>query len=417
LGAQYLIDGSVRKAGDQVRITAQLVQADNGVSIWTDSYDREIKNIFATQSDIATAIAGALRLPLGLQQGESLVSNRTIDTESYQQYLRARALFRARSIDQVIAMLEPVVARDPNYAPAWALLAQTYVVSSAFNTNFWAGSVVEARNMVQSALGKAEMAAREAIRLDPRQAGAYVALSRIKSQQGNWVASDDLYRQALALDADDPDVLQLYAVTLASVGRFKQALSVREQLRTLEPFVPVFNVFHAATMLLDGQNGAATSLLEATPAGGEVNYFRNYFLAKAFAAAGRYDEAAGTLLAIPANTRSLSRRSVEDAARLLRSAPKKADAPGGLPALEGLGFVYAHVGAEDRLMETPEYLLEVGYPDLFQAWVVWEPQNVPLRKTERFKAFVRKAGLLDYWRAKGWPDLCRPQGADDFECD
>jgi TolB-like protein len=97
LGANYLVEGSVRKAGDQVRITAQLVRADDGVSLWTDSYDRELKNIFTTQSDIAQAVAIALRAPLGLQEGQTLVSNRIVDTDSYQDYLRARALVRARN--------------------------------------------------------------------------------------------------------------------------------------------------------------------------------------------------------------------------------------------------------------------------------------------------------------------------------
>ena len=96
LGATHLIEGSVRKAGDRVRITAQLVRADNGLQLWSESYDRELKDIFATQEDIAQAIAGALRVPLGLQQGDTLVRNRTDDLESYQQYLHARALVRAR---------------------------------------------------------------------------------------------------------------------------------------------------------------------------------------------------------------------------------------------------------------------------------------------------------------------------------
>ena len=103
LGARYLIEGSVRKAGDRVRITAQLVQADNGVNVWAESYDRELTDMFATQEDIAKAIAGALRVPLGLQQGETLVRNRTKDLDSYQQYLRARALVRARGMSRTRA--------------------------------------------------------------------------------------------------------------------------------------------------------------------------------------------------------------------------------------------------------------------------------------------------------------------------
>src|SRR5262249_19550524 len=118
LGATHLIEGSVRKAGTRVRIAAQLVRADNGAHLWAENYDRELTDIFAIQEDIAQAIAGALRVPLGLAQGESLVNNRTQDLDSYQQYLLARSQVRARAVDKAIALLEPLVAHDPNYAPA-----------------------------------------------------------------------------------------------------------------------------------------------------------------------------------------------------------------------------------------------------------------------------------------------------------
>ena len=90
LGATHLIEGSVRKAGDRVRITAQLIKADDGTHIWSENYDRELTDIFAIQEDIARTIATSLRMPLGLKPGENLVNNRSIDPESYQQFLRAR---------------------------------------------------------------------------------------------------------------------------------------------------------------------------------------------------------------------------------------------------------------------------------------------------------------------------------------
>src|SRR5262245_49997656 len=126
LNATHLIEGSVRRAGERLRITAQLVRAENGAQLWSETYERQFTDIFEIQEDIARAIAGALRVPLGLAQGETLVSNRTTDLDSYQQYLRARALVRARAVDEGIAFLESVVARDANYAPAWALLSQAY---------------------------------------------------------------------------------------------------------------------------------------------------------------------------------------------------------------------------------------------------------------------------------------------------
>src|SRR6185295_16210473 len=91
LGTTHLIEGSVRKAGTRVRITAQLIIADNGAHLWTENYDRELSDIFAVQEDIATAIAAALRVPLGLKPGEMLISSRIADPDIYEQYLRERA--------------------------------------------------------------------------------------------------------------------------------------------------------------------------------------------------------------------------------------------------------------------------------------------------------------------------------------
>ena len=417
LGANYLVEGSVRKAGDQVRITAQLVQADNGVSVWTDSYDREMKNIFATQSDIAQAIAGALRVPLGLKQGDTLVSNRTSDLDSYDQYLRAKALYHRNDIPDAIKMLEQVVARDPGFAPAWGLLAASYAVLPDNTPAYRSGSLEEARLVVQSSYDKGEKAAREAIRLDAKNATANWVLAGIQRARGNWQAAEDLYRQAFALDANDPLVVNSYGNMMANAGRLKEALRLKEQARTLEPFDPARRVAAAQIMQLMGQSRATIPILGAAPVDTAGGVQRNVELAQAYAEEGRYAEAADTLLLITGENQ-LSRRSVEDAARLLRTAPAKVTAPEILPALESiLNFVYAYVGALDRVLEHPERLLELHDVGRIGIAPLWHPVYAPLRKTERFKTLIRKAGLVDYWRARGWPDLCRPMGANDFVCD
>src|SRR5262249_19781262 len=141
------------------------------------------------------------------------------------------------------------------------------------------------------------------------------------------------------------------------------------------------------------------------------------YLARAYAAVGRYAEAADTLLLIRGEN-IVSRRSIEAAALLLRSAPMKTAGPETLPALQGeLNFVYAYVGALDRIMEFPERLLELNYIANAGTRNLWLPEFAPLRKTERFKALMRKSGILAYWRERGWADLCHPTTADNFECD
>ena len=396
LGATHLIEGSVRKEGDRMRITAQLVQAGNGANIWSESYDRQLTSVFATQEDIAKAIAAALKVPLGLKQGDTLVRDRTSDLESYDQYLRARALYRARGpgTAQARDMLERVVARDPLFAPAWGLLARAHVSNPDTSVSV--------------------RAAREAIRLDSRNAVAYAALARIQTRLGKWVEAEDLYKQALALDPNEPEVLDTYAATLTAAGRIKEGLTLSEKLRTLEPFVPQFNLAVAGAMQLDRRSPASIPLLEAIPVNASGVFTRNAMLAYAYAEAGRFAEAADVLLSMPPQN-TVSRRSVEDAARILRSAPTSVQSPDTLPELEG-GLVYAYgfVGAADRAITRYEREREIQAQPTTSIWL---PVLAPMRKTERFKAHVRAAGLLDYWRERGWPDLCRPVGADDFVCD
>ena len=411
VGASHLIEGSVRQAGNRVRITAQLVRAGDGVQLWSENYDRELTDIFAIQEDIAVAIAGALRVPLGLAQGDMLVRDRTNDLESYDQYLLAKALLSARgtNVAQAISILEQVVARDPEYAPAWGLLARASVLRPAVPT----GSVEEARRAAQVSYDRAEKAAREAIRLDSRNALGHATLARIEVRRGKWAAAEDLYLKALAFDPNEPEVLFSYAGMLAPAGRFRDALNTGEKLRALEPFVPVYTAGTAYYMQLNGQRRASIPILEAMPPDAAGGFVRNGTLAGAYAAEGRYAEAADTLLLITGT--EVSRRSVEDAARLLRSAPTKVTSPQALPALESqLNFVYAYVGAHERALEFPERLLEV---QAALTMSIWFPDLAPMRRTERFKTIVRKAGLVDYWKARGWPDACRPMGTDDFVCD
>ncbi len=417
LSASHLIEGSVRKAGTRVRITAQLIRADTGAHLWTDSYDRELKDIFATQEDIAQAIAGALQVPLGLKQGETLVSNRLIDPETYQDYLRARALFRARSLDYGTALLETIVKRDPNFAPAWALLAGAYRLASATDPVRRSGTIEEARRLYELSIDKSDKAAREAIRLDPKVVSGYSLLAFIQLRQGKWAAAEDLYRQGLAFDPNDAETLDTYGRMFAYAGRLKDALLLREQLHALEPFVPIFNIMTADMLLTSGQREPGVKLLEAIPPEGISAYSRNVYLARAYAEQGRYGLAANTLLSTPQKTQ-VSRQAIEDAARLLRSAPAKVSSPESLPALDGeLSFVYPYVGAPNRVLDDYERAQQLAVIGLGLNPQIWSPGYAPVRKTERFKTIVRKAGLVEYWKVKGWPDACHPTTGDDFACE
>jgi TolB-like protein/cytochrome c-type biogenesis protein CcmH/NrfG len=413
LNATHLIEGSVRKAGEQLRISVQLVRASDGRTIWANSYDRELKDVFAVQEDIARSIAASLNMQLGLAPGENLVSDRSIDSETYQQYLRARGLVRARLADQAVTVLEEVVARDPNYAPAWALLPEAYLLGSAYDAvSLRRGSVEDQRRAVQATFGKIEQAARAAIRLDPRLPGGYMGLSLVEGYRRNLVMAESLARQALALDPNDPETLDGASQSLWNMGYFKEAFGLRERLRLLEPFVPTFDAGNGEYMRIARDTETAIRALEKVSTDGPVGERRAVFLARAYAEAGQYGKAADALLAIPANQNRTSKAEAAVAAQLLRGAPAKFT--GSLPELPyELAFVYAYVGAPERFLDAAEAANEQGRNVSNE---FWNRGLAPLRKTERFKALVRKAGYVDLCRVKGWPDLCHPVGANDFAC-
>ena len=152
----------MRKAGDQVRITAQLIKSADGTHLSTESYDRKLTDIFAVQEDIATAIAGALQVPLGLKQGQNLVSNRTTDARILRglspcQRARARP---DTIITSAITLLEQVITRDPNYAPTWAQLASAYALLPGYSSSADATGD-ERRRFFANDLPKAEAAAQK----------------------------------------------------------------------------------------------------------------------------------------------------------------------------------------------------------------------------------------------------------------
>jgi len=310
--------------------------------------------------------------------------------------LRARALVRARgrSLAEGTALLEQVTASDRDYAPAWALLALAYSVSAARPN--------DVRYATEVLLPRGEAAARRAIELDPNLADGYASLGRIQAQRGQLLAAEDLYARALALDPNNPDALSIYANLRGSAGRLKDALAMRQQSIALEPFVPVYRGNLAEDLWLNGQNEAAIETLRAMSQTGVD-------LARIYASLGRYTDAADALAGNPTPESTI-------AAQLLRTAPARAASPETIPELGILGFVYLHVGAPDRVLAYYEATVQRRILIAAENALLWHPSYAPVRKLERFKTFVRSAGLVEYWRVHGWPESCRPMGADDFEC-
>ena len=418
LGANHLIEGSVRKSGNRVRITAQLVHAEEDTHLWAHNYDRELTDVFAVQEEIARAIAGALCVPLGLKEGESLISSRTSNTESYQDYLRAKALVRGRGaiepggpLTEAAKLLEQVVKRDPNYAPAWGLLGQTYSLIPSFSAALVNGATDELRRFAAESLQRADETAQHATRLDNNVDG-YTALAFARNYRGAFLQAEALFKHALSLDPGNPEAMHQYSLMLAGVGLLKEALPIRLHLQAQEPLVPIFNRATAEVLWLNGRNEEAIGLLRALP----LAFGPRLRLAEVYASTGRYSDAADALEDVPSGI--FSREAVQEAIRLLRAAPTQAPRASGPLCGTRLGFVNLYTGAPDRVLNFFEGLAEAGCPALGNATCrLWAPSYGPVRKSERFIAFVRKAGMVEFWRARGWPDSGRPVGTAELVFD
>jgi TolB-like protein/DNA-binding SARP family transcriptional activator len=406
LHATHLIEGSVRKAGDRVRITAHLVNAVDGRQLWSEEYDRRLTDIFAIQDEIARMIAASLHKPLGLKEGENLVNNGPADTGIYDEFLRAKALWRKQPPSTVASILEKVVLRAPDYAPAWSLLALAYLSTPYGDPGLFSGGFAQWRSVMGGAIQKAGTTAHRALELDPQNADAWLALARIQQAQNNYAQAEELNARALALDPNNAGVLMNREQLLRDMGYLNQALSLSQRAVLLEPFIPNYKSRVAVDIWLNGRSDEAVKTLERLP----ESDMAAFFLPQLYAEQGRYTQAAEILqkreqgLFLPG--------TIEVSARLLRNAPAR---PAHFPELGQLYWVYFFVGAPEHMLDWNEEVQKLGY--WASVYPLWAKPYASIRMTQRFKNYVRSLGFVEYWKQHGWPDLCHPVGADDFECD
>jgi TolB-like protein len=408
LNATHLIEGSVRKAGERVRITVQLIKADDGTNMWSENYDRELTDIFAIQEEIGRSIATSFNMRLGLAPGQNLVADRPKDQETYELYLKGVTALRTRS-RQELNLLEQVVARDPNFAPGWAKLSQARLeMRTYFERQGDPSKMLPLMN-------GAEEAARKAIALAPNYAGGYAALAATMANRGKWLEAMDFFKQGLERDPEEPELLNSYSMTLIKLGYVKQSLAAHERVILVEPLVPLYNRQTAQALMANGDVDAGLSEFQRLDRGRSAPLF----LWAALAHHGRFAEAADALLKGGPSTNTsgpYAQPLVEAAAQVMRAQASKTRTPAELPDFfSELNFVYAYAGTPERMLDWPEAALkEAEYRPLN---FIWWPLPSSVRKTERFKTLMRDAGIVDYWKARGWPDLCKPVGANDFACE
>lgn len=385
LDVANILEGSVRKEGNKVRITAQLIQASDGSHLWSDSYDRELNDIFAVQDDIARSVAGALKITL---LGEQTSSAKTQNVQAYNAYLQGRYFayrLGREDMEKAIGYFEQALKIDPNYAPAWTNLAWTHFLQG-FN------GLMPAEERFRMARKEVE----KALQLDPNLAEAHAVLGNIRlSADWDWEGADVAFKRALELEPGKADILARAAFLPCSLGRFHEAIELTHRAIQLDPleaaiYGNLWNFEYCAGRFREAE-GAARKCLELNP----QFPFAHFWLGLAHLVQSKPEAA---LAEMERETEPVYRRSGLAVAFYAAGNEKEADAALAV-AIEKdqnvaaylIAESYAYRGMADKAFEW----LDRAYTqrDANLALVKGDPLLRKIRGDPRYVAFLKKMRL------------------------
>jgi len=416
LRVRHVLEGSIRKAGNTLRITAQLIDAENDRHLWSETYDRPLtaENVFAVQDEIAQAIVGALSGVMKMGNAPSpavAAAPSTADLSAYDLYLKARAFYQRReNFEETEALLAKAVERDPNFADAWALRAanislfKEYVPTDRSYEEF--GKLVDAY-------------ADKALALNPDNARAVAARANFRvTAAWNLALKFDIgavladLKRAVALDPRDSSAVNWLGMTYVLVGDAQKALETFSACAAFDPyFGPCAENVYDVLVVAGRYDEALKQYEDVLSKGIPVSGWTNFELLAHFGDKTAFMQATNNPSWLPGWRRhedlyEAFRHPDEDHSELIadlhdymRAHPQR----GGNP----YGRLLISLGDFDA---TPETLS------------LWAPNHARYRKSPQFKAYIRDSGVYDYWRKHGFPPQCKPVGpqtadSGDFECE
>jgi TolB-like protein/Tfp pilus assembly protein PilF len=393
LQVDTLVEGTIQRAGDRIRVTVHLMRVRDGASLWAGTFDEQFTNIFAVQDSISHQVAHALPLTLSSDEAKGLARRDTTNPQAYQHYLKGR-YFRSKVTEEglrkAVEHFEQAIKLDPTYAQAHAGLADSWALSSNF-------SIVSSKEAYLNAKG----AALKGLELDDRLADAHTTLGMVSLfYDWDWPAAERAFQQALALEPDDANAHQRYGLALMWLGRFDEAIREIQRARELAPVDLETNANLALVLYFARRYDGAILEARKTLEMDRDSYQAHRTIARAYLETRMYDQAIAAF--------------------------RKAMAPGGIQLLKAeLGHAYAVSGRRDealkilgelKLLAKRQYvspygmaILHVGLGEKDQAfewleksraererWMVTlkvAPVLDPLRSDPRFADLVRRVGL------------------------
>ena len=254
LGVSHLLEGSVRRSGGRVRITAQLIRVSDATHLWAEGYERSLHDILALQAEVARAIAREIQIKLTVGVQHRLDRVAAIDPEAHEAYLRGRHLWNRRTEEGMrnsIAQYEEAIRRHPDYAMAYAGVADSYVMLAC-------------RGMVSAkeTFRKARAAARKALELDAELGEAHGSLAHVRLHDWDWEGLDRDFLRAIELHPAQPIVYYWYGEFLMSMGRPEEAIAMTRRAQQADPLSPVIAASLAMILYLARKYDEAVKVLQ-----------------------------------------------------------------------------------------------------------------------------------------------------------
>jgi TolB-like protein/DNA-binding winged helix-turn-helix (wHTH) protein len=386
LGVQYVLEGSVRRDAGKVRVSAQLIQMSDQTHLWTRQYDRELSGLLGLQDEITHEIADEIQLTLGEHQRILATSQPRIPKsyETYDLYLKGRYFWNKRTPEgfkQAITYFQQAIAKDPNYARAYAGLADCYLLLPGYS------------NTPQTEfLPKARMAALKALQLDEGLAEAHTSLALItENYDWDWQTAEKEYRRAIELNPNYATAHHWYAEYLTWLGRFDEALRESERARQLDPLSLIIASDNGVIFYFSRQYDRAeeklNAVLEMEPSFGRAHMVRYVYVEK-----GEFAKAL-------ADIKKYSPHSGWELAYVLGRSGHPAEGQRALEEfnqrnpVDPAAFAWAYIGMGNK--DQALAWLEKAYAQHSNIMVDLkvEPGWDPLRSDPRFQYLVRRVGL------------------------
>ncbi|MGQ0760939.1 MAG: TPR end-of-group domain-containing protein [Acidobacteriota bacterium] len=284
LGVEAVLDGTIQRSGERVRVTARLVSVSDGKQLWEGRFDDKFTDIFSVQDAISEKVVAALALKLTGEEQKQLTRHYTENSEAYQIYLYGR-FYRNKRTEagsrKAIEYFEQAIAKDPNYAPAYSGLSEGYIGLSVF------GAMPP-----KDAFPKARAAALKALEIDDRSAESHVALAHFKNQSDrDWSGAEKDYQRAIELNPGYADAYRLYAILLMEARREDEAFANIKRALEIDPTSVIYNATFGVLYYFARRYDQAIEQLQKTIDMEPSHWMAHYWLAQVYAQKGMHNEA------------------------------------------------------------------------------------------------------------------------------